>query len=150
NVLLTSATHDHINVFPTHADYLTPFRTLLGALPADGLLVVGSEPHARALAERPPCPVVTYSLDDEAQWHAAKIERSAQTGFDLWRGTERIIGLPTRWPANQNKENFGGASAMLLERHLLSPEELRGGIASFQGGKRRMELLSPASTIPIY
>ena len=33
NVLLTSATHDHINVFPTHADYLSPFRSLLGSLP---------------------------------------------------------------------------------------------------------------------
>ena len=29
SVLLTSATHDHINVFPTHADYLRPFRALL-------------------------------------------------------------------------------------------------------------------------
>ena len=50
NVLLTSATHDHINVFPTHADYLAPFRTLLGTLPADGLLVVsnGSRTHARS------------------------------------------------------------------------------------------------------
>jgi len=42
NVLLTSATHDHINVFPTHADYLSPFRSLLGSLPSDGLLVVSS------------------------------------------------------------------------------------------------------------
>ena len=56
NVLLTSATHDHINVFPTHADYLAPFRTLLGSLPSDGLLVVSSsEPHARALAANLAC-----------------------------------------------------------------------------------------------
>src|SRR5438094_7949597 len=34
--------HDHINVFPTHADYLAPFRTLLGSLPSDGLLVASS------------------------------------------------------------------------------------------------------------
>ena len=33
NVLLTSATHDHINIFPTHADYLVPFRALLNSLP---------------------------------------------------------------------------------------------------------------------
>ena len=53
NVLLTSATHDHINVFPTHADYLVPFRALLESLPPDGVLVAnGSEPHARALAEQ--------------------------------------------------------------------------------------------------
>jgi len=37
NVLLTSATHDHVNVFPTHADYLVPFRALLDSLPANGV-----------------------------------------------------------------------------------------------------------------
>ena len=66
NVLLTSATHDHINVFPTHADYLAPFRALLGSLPADGLLVVSSEPHARALAAGLSCAIAFYGLDDKA------------------------------------------------------------------------------------
>ena len=81
NVLLTSATHDHINVFPTHADYLAPFRALLASLPADGLLVVNSsEPHARALAANLACPIVFYALDDKANWHADNIERGAETG----------------------------------------------------------------------
>jgi UDP-N-acetylmuramate: L-alanyl-gamma-D-glutamyl-meso-diaminopimelate ligase len=39
---------------------------------------------------------------------------------------------------------------MLLERQLLSPQQLREGIASFLGVKRRMELLSPASRVPVY
>ena len=80
NVLLTSATHDHINVFPTHAGYLAPFRTLLASLPADGLLVVSSEPHARALANNLACPVVHYSLDDRAHWHAARASRGVACG----------------------------------------------------------------------
>src|SRR5205085_11901232 len=71
NVLLISATHDHINVFPTHADYLSPFRTLLGSLPVDGLLVVSSsEPHARALAKDLACATAFYGLADKAHWHA--------------------------------------------------------------------------------
>ncbi len=77
NVLLTSATHDHINVFPTHADYLAPFRTLLGTLPADGLLVVSNEPHARALAAGLNCATAFYGLDDMANWHAENIDRGA-------------------------------------------------------------------------
>jgi UDP-N-acetylmuramate: L-alanyl-gamma-D-glutamyl-meso-diaminopimelate ligase len=39
---------------------------------------------------------------------------------------------------------------MLLEKGLLSPDELRAGMASFMGVKRRMELLSMASTVPVY
>src|SRR2546429_652437 len=112
NVLLTSATHDHINVFPTHADYLTPFRALLGALPADGLLVVSHEPHARALAGKLSCAIAFYGLDDKSHWHTANIERGAETGFDLMRGRERIIRLSTRMLGDHNIENIVGVSAM--------------------------------------
>lgn len=150
NVLLTSATHDHINVFPTHADYLAPFQTLLGSLPADGLLVVSSEPHARALAGNLSSAVVFYGLEDKAHWHAANIERGAETGFDLMRGSEKIVRLSTRMLGDHNIENIVGVGAMLLERKLLTPEELRAGISTFQGVKRRMELLSPRSRVPVY
>jgi UDP-N-acetylmuramate: L-alanyl-gamma-D-glutamyl-meso-diaminopimelate ligase len=151
NVLLTSATHDHINVFPTHAEYLAPFRILLGSLPSDGLLVVNShEPHARALAANLSCRIVFYALDDRAHWHAANIERGAETCFDLMRGNEKIIRLSTRMLGDHNIDNIVGVSAMLLEKKLLTPEELRPGIISFLGVKRRMELLSPASKVPVY
>jgi UDP-N-acetylmuramate: L-alanyl-gamma-D-glutamyl-meso-diaminopimelate ligase len=150
NVLLTSATHDHINVFPTHADYLAPFQTLLGSLPADGLLVVSSEPHARTLAGNLSSAVVFYGLEDKAHWHAANIERGAETGFDLMRGGEKIVRLSTRMLGDHNIENIVGVGAMLLERKLLTPEELCAGISTFQGVKRRMELLSPLSLVPVY
>ena len=39
---------------------------------------------------------------------------------------------------------------MLLEKKLLTPEELNAGMRTFQGVKRRMELLSPASKVPVY
>ena len=151
SVLLTSATHDHVNVFPTHADYLAPFHALLGSLPAGGLLVVNSgETHARTLAAGCACPTVFYGLDDKAHWHAENIERGAETGFDLMRGNERIVRLSTTMLGDHNIENIVGVSAMLLEKKLLSPEELKAGISTFQGVKRRMELLSPASGVPVY
>lgn len=151
NVLLTSATHDHINVFPTHADYLAPFKTLLASLPANGLLVVNSaEPHARALATKLSCRVVFYALDDRAHWHAANIERGAETSFDLMRGDDKIVRLSTTMLGDHNIDNIVGVSAMLLEKNLLTADELRRGMATFQGVKRRMELLSPASTVPVY
>jgi UDP-N-acetylmuramate: L-alanyl-gamma-D-glutamyl-meso-diaminopimelate ligase len=151
NVLLTSATHDHVNVFPTHADYLAPFKTLLTTLPADGLLVVNShESHARALANDLSCPVVFYALDDQAHWHAANIARGAVTTFDLLRGSATIVRLSTTMLGDHNIDNIVGVSAMLLEKNLLTPEELCAGMRTFQGVKRRMELLSPASKVPVY
>jgi UDP-N-acetylmuramate: L-alanyl-gamma-D-glutamyl-meso-diaminopimelate ligase len=150
NVLLTSATHDHINVFPTHADYLAPFRALLGSLPADGLLVVSNEPHARALATGLSCPIVFYGLNDKTHWHAENIARGAETRFDLMRGSEKIVRLSTTMLGDHNIENIVGVSAMLLEKKLVSPAELNAGMRTFLGVKRRMELLSPASQVPVY
>lgn len=151
NVLLTSATHDHVNVFPTHAEYLAPFRKLLASLPPDGLLVVNShEPHARALARDLACRIVFYAFDDKAHWHAANLERGAETRFDLMRGSEKIARLATTMLGDHNIDNIVGAGAMLLEKKLLTAAELATGIRTFQGVKRRMELLSPASKVPVY
>jgi UDP-N-acetylmuramate: L-alanyl-gamma-D-glutamyl-meso-diaminopimelate ligase len=151
NVLLTSATHDHINVFPTHADYLVPFRTLLDRLPADGVLVAcSSEPHARALVQATGRPAVFYALDDRAHWHADNIARDARTDFDLMRGSENVVRLSTHHLGNHNIENIVGVGALLLEKGLLTPEELHAGMRSFMGVKRRMELLSASSTVPVY
>jgi UDP-N-acetylmuramate: L-alanyl-gamma-D-glutamyl-meso-diaminopimelate ligase len=150
NVLLTSATHDHINVFPTHADYLAPFRALLSSLPSDGLLVVSREPHARALAGGLRCPIVFYGLNDKAHWHAENVARGAETSFDLMRGDEKIVRLSTTMLGDHNIENMIGVSAVLQEKKLVSPAELNAGMRTFLGVKRRMELLSPASQVPVY
>src|SRR6185436_1787137 len=106
NVLLTSATHDHINVFPTHADYLAPFRALLELLPSGAVLVAnGSEPHARALADKSRA-AIFYSLEDRANWHADKITRAIPIAFDLMRGGEKVTRLSTQLLGNHNIENI--------------------------------------------
>jgi UDP-N-acetylmuramate: L-alanyl-gamma-D-glutamyl-meso-diaminopimelate ligase len=151
NVLLTSATHDHINIFPTHADYLVPFRTLLTSLPSNAVLVANSsEPHARALVGEAGRAAVFYALDDKAHWHADNIVHNSAADFDLMRGGEKVIRLSSRLLGNHNIENIVGVGAMLLEKGLLSPEELRAGILSFMGVKRRMELLSALSSVPVF
>src|SRR5262249_46349910 len=70
--------------------------------------------------------------------------------FDLMRGAETIVRLSTTMLGDHNIDNIVGVSAMLLENKLLTPRELRPGISSFLGVKRRMELLSPASKVPVY
>src|SRR4029078_4896439 len=60
DVLLTSLVHDHVNVFPTFADYEAPFRELLAWLPPDGLLVARDSPPIRAIADAARCRVVWY------------------------------------------------------------------------------------------
>lgn len=150
NVLLISATHDHVNVFPTHDDYLAPFRTLLASLPADGFLVASShEPHARSLASASPAHTVWYALDDQDGWHARDIRYGTRSTFTLMRGAERVIDLSTTLLGTHNIENIVGVSALLIEKGLLTPEEVARGIATFEGVKRRMENISAGSRVPV-
>lgn len=149
NVLLTSATHDHVNVYPTHEDYLRPFKQLMAILPADGTLVVNDEPHARKLAEDFNGKRVEYGLNERNEWHAANIAYGLPTTFDLMHKGKKVANLSTKLLGAHNVENIVGISALLLEKHLLLPEELVAGVESFEGVKRRMELLSPNSKVPV-
>jgi UDP-N-acetylmuramate: L-alanyl-gamma-D-glutamyl-meso-diaminopimelate ligase len=65
-------------------------------------------------------------------------------------GREKIVRLSTTMLGDHNIDNIVGVSAMLLEKKLLTAEELLAGMRTFQGVKRRMELLSPASKVPVY
>jgi UDP-N-acetylmuramate: L-alanyl-gamma-D-glutamyl-meso-diaminopimelate ligase len=151
DVLLTSATHDHVNVFRTHAEYLAPFRALLASLPPSGTLVASSsEPYARALALESRPHAVFYALNDAAHWHAENIHYGPRTTFDLMQRDRKIIRLSTHLLGTHNIENIIGISAMLLHKELLSPDELYQGVDSFHGVKRRLEPLSHCSTIPVY
>lgn len=151
NVLLTSATHDHFNIFPTHEDYLAPFRTLLNSLEKNSIVVANAgEKNAKALTDHTSARVVFYSLLGPKDWHASNIHYGMPTTFDLMRDKEKIIEITTTQLGAHNIENIVGASAMLLEKNLLSAEELARGINTFQGVKRRMEYLSPHSLIPVF
>jgi UDP-N-acetylmuramate: L-alanyl-gamma-D-glutamyl-meso-diaminopimelate ligase len=150
NLLLTSATHDHVNEFPTHEQYLAPFRVLLNLLPSDGLLVANrSEKFARTLADAHSGKKVFYALEG-APWHAARIAYGERTGFDLMHENQKIVSLSTSQLGTHNVENIVGVSAMLLEKNLLAPAQLAAGVASFQGVKRRLDRKSEKTSIPIF
>jgi UDP-N-acetylmuramate: L-alanyl-gamma-D-glutamyl-meso-diaminopimelate ligase len=150
-LLLTSAVHDHVNVFPTHADYLGPFQQLVANLPSDGLLVAcADEPHAMSLARRAPCRVITYGLHDaNAAYRAENIIYGEESTFEL-------IGPGIREPMKtmqlgaHNVQNMVGAAALLLEKKLATASEIAAAFASYQGIIRRLDKLTTNSPIPLY
>jgi UDP-N-acetylmuramate: L-alanyl-gamma-D-glutamyl-meso-diaminopimelate ligase len=150
-LLLTSAVHDHVNVFPTHADYLAPFKELIAHLAAAGLLVVcADEPHAMTLARAAPCRVLTYALcDANAAYRAENVSYGEESTFEL-------VGPGIRQPMNttqlgaHNIQNMVGAAALLLEKGLATPAEIAAAFAAYQGILRRLDRLTNRSPIPLY
>jgi len=62
-LILTSAEHDHADLYPRHEDLLAAYGRLVELVPADGLAVVdGDSPEVRRLAERARSRVLFYGL----------------------------------------------------------------------------------------
>lgn len=152
DVLLTAASHDHINVFPTHEEYLLPFNKLLSRMPSDGLLVAcADEESARALARGHRSQRVLYGIEHpDATWTAKNVRYGMPTTFDLMRDGTRVAQLETTLLGKHNVQNIVGVAAMLLEKGLVTPDELAAGIKTFRGIRRRLDLLTEKSTVPVY
>ncbi len=151
NLLVTALAHDHINIFPTHGDYLTPFIKLIKALPADGKLVMclDDETINKQLKhiERK---AITYGLNPEAFYRAEKIEYGLISSFDLIREDTLIARFTTPLLGKHNIQNIVGICALLLETKKLTAKELVHGIGSFKGIVRRLDRKSEKTSIPVY
>ena len=154
DVLLTSAEHDHVNIFKTKKEYLKPFTDLLGMVPDDGIVVASDEKSVTELVTEQVTEhrnrIVRYGALGKTDWTAENISYSDNTTFNLMHCGQKVTELSTTLLGKHNVENIVGASAMLLEKKLLTPEELQKGIQTFQGIKRRLDLLSSDSIVPVY
>ena len=148
-LLLSSLVHDHVNVYPTMADYEAPFATLIGDLPSDALLVCAHafEPLRRMTKSRA---VVWYGLKPCSGYHADRIEIGEITTFDLVTPRGDRIPLRTELLGLHNIENIVGAAAFLLERGEIDANVLQRGVARFRGVARRLDKKTTVSRVPVY
>jgi UDP-N-acetylmuramate: L-alanyl-gamma-D-glutamyl-meso-diaminopimelate ligase len=149
DVLLTSLVHDHVNVFPTFADYEAPFRELLRLAPADGLLVAREHPAIRAIAGEAASRIVWYDTARCEGWWAQDVVYDEITRFTLVRPDGGKLALSTALLGEHNIENIVGVSAYLLERGLVSEAALQAAVASFGGIRRRLDRLTAHSAVPV-
>lgn len=148
-VLLTSLVHDHVNVFPTFAEYEAPFRKLLRRVPAGGLVVMREHPATRAVAGEARARVVWYDTAPCDGWYSREVEFGETTRFELVSPSGRTLRLATQLLGAHNVENIVGVAAFLLERGLVSEAALAKGVASFAGIRRRLDRLTSASQVPV-
>jgi UDP-N-acetylmuramate: L-alanyl-gamma-D-glutamyl-meso-diaminopimelate ligase len=149
DVLLTSLIHDHVNVFPTFADYEAPFRQLLRLVPEDGLAVMREHPQIRAVAGETRARIVWYDTHPCDGWWSEDAVFGETSAFTLRGPGGRRVRLATRLLGAHNIENIVGVCAYLLERGLVDETQLARGLASFSGIRRRLDRLAAAATIPL-
>ena len=151
NLILISAEHDHINVFPTEKSYLEPYKELVSMLPKNGILVAAKNgKNIKPLIEKAKCKVINYGIKKDATWHCENIKYGEKTSFDLFKGKKKVINLKTNLLGNHNIENIIGVSAFVLEKKLITSKELQKSIASFKGLSGRIDLKTKKSTVLVY
>ncbi|MEI6439648.1 MAG: Mur ligase domain-containing protein, partial [Alphaproteobacteria bacterium] len=96
HLLLTSLIHDHVNVFPTFADYEAPFIDLLKGLPADGLCVLRNHPAIQAVAPEARARVVWYDTEPCEGWFSRDVAYGETSTFTLVGPRGQALDLATR------------------------------------------------------
>jgi UDP-N-acetylmuramate: L-alanyl-gamma-D-glutamyl-meso-diaminopimelate ligase len=150
SLMITSLIHDHVNVFPTMADYEAPFAELIAGVPVDALLVCAhpfDALHRLAAGRRR---VVWYGREPCPGYYAENLAIGEVTRFDLVTPANARIPLETELLGLHNIENIVGAGALLLERGDVGVEALQRGVRRFRGVARRLDKKTTASRVPAY
>jgi len=151
NLILISAEHDHINIFPTEKDYLELYKKLVSFLPKNGLLVVSKEgKNVSKVIKNAKCKIVNYGLNKKSVWHPENIVYGKRTFFDLFKGKNKVTNLETSLLGKHNIENITGVAAFLLEKKIITPKELQKSIKTFKGISGRIDLKTKKSSVLIY
>ncbi|MFO0740986.1 MAG: Mur ligase family protein [Labilithrix sp.] len=158
-VIITSVEHDHIDIYPTDAVYEAQFVKLVERIGADGLIVCDARDrrareivtkHAKARA-------AFYALDGDdtgdvtPTWLGAMVpaERGAQP-FDLFLGGSAGGRFALKVPGAHNVRNAIGALAACAEGFGVDIEKARAALASFEGVRRRQDLIGAPRGISVY
>ncbi len=143
--LITSLEFDHADIYPTIEAVEAAFRGLVGKVPSDGRLVVwhGAERARRLIREHARTHrVTTYSVPEVAD--ADLFMRKFESGpaglvFEPVFSGRSLGEMQVPLWGDFSGMNVLGAIGTLLEAGL-SADEIRHGMQSFAGVKRRLEV----------
>jgi UDP-N-acetylmuramate: L-alanyl-gamma-D-glutamyl-meso-diaminopimelate ligase len=140
-VILTSIEFDHADIFRDLNHVVETFRRLIAIIPPEGLLIAnGDDRIVMAEAEKARCRVITYGLNEGAQWRALNISnRDGATNFEVMKDGKSYSSFVTPMYGDYNISNL--LSIVALAEHLkIDNSVLYDACMEFKGVKRRQEI----------
>lgn len=137
--LITSVDPDHLDIYGTEAEYLKSFEKFTSLIQSGGALVMK---HNIKLSPQlvPGVKLYTYSIH-KGDFHAENIKiGDGSICFDFVTPKITIKNIELGVPVRINIENGIGSMA-LAWLNGATDDELRHGMATFQGAKRRFDFL---------
>ncbi|OGN14870.1 MAG: hypothetical protein A3J47_02620 [Candidatus Yanofskybacteria bacterium RIFCSPHIGHO2_02_FULL_43_22] len=153
HILLTSLTHDHLNIFRTQEEYKNTYKKLLLLLPQKGLIVACADGEGIKETIKG-CGLdkntVFYSVNSKAPWHIANTKLRQLSTFDIVYKNKVVTKIRTSLLGKHNFENILGVAALLLSLKIISPAEFSEAVAGFESLNRRLDRRSDKIAVPIY
>lgn len=157
--VVTSIEHDHIDIYPDQSSYEGAFREMLRRLPEQGLcLAAANDPRVVTLVrESARCPVRWFALEGDdtsgisPEWVGAPAPfRDGMQSFDLYVGGVAAGRCEMPVPGSHNIRNALAAMAACIDGYGCHLGDVRKGLATFQGVRRRQDLLAQVRGVSIY
>jgi UDP-N-acetylmuramate: L-alanyl-gamma-D-glutamyl-meso-diaminopimelate ligase len=158
--IVTSIEQDHIDIYPDVASYEAAFRAFVRQVPPGGLVVCDAhDARARAVvAEEARARIAWVGLegDDTGEvtptWLAAPAAATLEGGqpFDLFVGGMSCGRYTLRVPGRHNVRNALAALAACVEGLGAPLAAARAHLASFEGVRRRQDLLGEPGGVRVY
>jgi UDP-N-acetylmuramate--alanine ligase len=132
--IITSTDPDHLDVYGDEAHFLEGFQQYANLVNDKGCVIM-----KKGLGVTSHCKSITYALNDSADYCADNLH--VKDGFqymDVYFDSKKWSNVKLGLPGIHNAEN---ALACIAMCHFLglTEEEIRNGISSFSGVKRRFE-----------
>ncbi|REJ35576.1 MAG: UDP-N-acetylmuramate--L-alanine ligase [Bacillota bacterium] len=139
--VVTNIEADHLENYGSTSEIVQAFRAFVGQVPADGLVVLGTDDRNAASLAPLPCPWVSYGLRSPADYTAVEVQLNGMgsRAVVLERG-EALGTLELAVPGVHNIANALAAIAVGRRLGLAFPV-LAEALAAFRGAKRRFEVL---------
>lgn len=134
--IVTSVDADHLDIYGTPEELVRSFHLFTECITKNGTLIYRLGLPFSASAKRK----FTYSVSEKSDYRASNISiSSGKYHFDLVSPTRTIKDLNFGMPGLHNLENAVAAFAA-VDQLGLTDEEIRIGLSSYKGVKRRFEV----------
>ncbi len=142
---------DHADIYENLEAIKLQFRRFVNLIPQRGFLAVGADsPPALEVSRNSLCRKETFGMHPDNDWSARAAEMNGdRLGFDVIYQKKLFRRLRLKVYGDYNIRNALAAAA-ILHRLEISEDDIREGLETFQGIRRRLQLRSEVRGIRVY
>ena len=150
SAIVTSVEFDHADIYRDVEHVKSAFKRFIELIPEEGVLIACTDyEHLRSLLPAARCQVISYGLKGESEY-SGFVEETGPAGmrFVITRSGEPMAELTTPIVGKHNLLNLISV-VVLLMRLGLPMEQIRAGVASFQGVRRRQDIIAEVGGVVV-